>query len=81
METFAIRLMALAPVYVVIGLIMGVYGVPGAIVLAPILLFAAAGAYLATRKCRHCQSPLYAASKKLWLSSVAECPACGRDPR
>jgi hypothetical protein len=81
METLAIRLMALAPVYIVIGLIMGVYGVPGPIVLAPILLLVAAGAYLATRKCRRCQAPLYAATKELWLSPVAECPACGRDPR
>ena len=79
-------LMHLAPLYAVVGIVLGIMGVPGLVVLAPLLLFVAATAYIASRKCPHCVRPIYTAENlgkvegglsQIPLHRFRQCPACG----
>ena len=84
--TSAYWLMHLAPIYAVVGVVLGIMGVSGVLVLAPLLLFAAAGAYIASRKCPHCGQPIYTAENlgkvegglsRIPVDRFRHCPACG----
>ena len=79
MEKFALLLLRVSPLYVLIAIALGVYGVPGLLVLSPFLVFAAAGAYLASRKCRQCKSPLFAMDGNLRMKAKKNCPNCGAE--
>lgn len=84
--TAAYWLMQLAPIYAVAGIVLGAMGVPGPVVLTPMLLFVAAAAYIARRKCPHCGSTVYTAdnmrkvgANKLQFPAFRfrHCVACG----
>jgi hypothetical protein len=78
-------LMRVAPLYAVLGIVLGMLGVPGLVVLAPMLLFAPAGAYIGSRKCAHCRKPIYTVENlrkvegelRLPAHRYRHCPACG----
>ena len=57
--TTAYWFMHLAPIYAVLGIVLGIMGAPGLAVLAPLLLFVLAAAYVASRKCPHCGRTIY----------------------
>jgi hypothetical protein len=84
--TGAYWLMHLAPLYAIVGVVLGMMGVSGLVVLAPLLLFAAAAAYIASRKCPNCRQTIYTVENlgkvegglsRLPVHRFRHCPACG----
>jgi ribosomal protein S27AE len=79
-------LMHLAPIYVIVAIGLGMAGIPGPVVLAPILIFVVAAAYLASRRCPHCGATIYTADNlkrvqgglsRIPVYRFSRCPMCG----